>query len=375
MTRVLEVCYGLGYGGIRACIQNYVSHLDRSEFQVDIYAYGTSSSPFMEQFEAMGCNVTLDPRNYIAEKKIIEFVNVLTDFIREGHYDVVHAHCNLISAWVTLAAWRAGAKVRISHSHATAHLGNSKLQNLWCYLRRFIINCTATHKLACGELAGKKMYGEDCNFIILQNGIEVERFANKLIEKVSALRKEFNIPEGARVYMNMTRFDFNKNHLFILDIAREIHKEDPSAIFILGGNYADIDSSYEAVKQRVEEYKLEDVVRLSGPRMDIVDMYHLSDCWIFPSIKEGLPFGPIELQAASVPCLVSDTITKDIDLRLGLVEFLALKESPVKWAKKAMSMNKREIPFNEVLAAFQKYDFDIKTNARKLEQIYKGKLK
>lgn len=30
MTKVLEVCYGLGYGGIRVCIQNYESHLDRS---------------------------------------------------------------------------------------------------------------------------------------------------------------------------------------------------------------------------------------------------------------------------------------------------------------------------------------------------------
>lgn len=216
------------------------------------------------------------------------------------------------------------------------------------------------------------MYGEGSNFIILQNGIEVERFAKKHIEKVSALREEFNIPEGAKDYMNMTRFDFNKNRLFILDVAREIHKQDPSAVFIIGGNYADIDSSFDAVKQRVKEYKMEDVVRLSGPRMDIVDMYHLSHCWIFPSIKEGLPFGPIELQAASVPCLASDTITKDIDFGLGLVEFMSLDESPVEWAKKAMSMNKRIIPFNEVLAAFQKHDFDINTNARKLEQIYKG---
>ena len=39
MTRVLEVVYGFGYGGIRACIQNYVTHIDKNEFQVDIYVY------------------------------------------------------------------------------------------------------------------------------------------------------------------------------------------------------------------------------------------------------------------------------------------------------------------------------------------------
>lgn len=371
MIRVLEVCYGLGYGGIRSCIQNYVSHMNHNEFHVDIYAFGTSESPFLEQFKDMGCNVVLDPRNYIAEKKIIEFVNILTQYISNGRYDVVHAHCNLVSAWVTLAAWRAGAKVRISHSHATAHFGKSKLQNLWCYFRRLIISCTATQKLACGKMAGEKMYGVNSNFDILQNGIDVERFTRKNLDNVMALRKFFNIPDNAKVYMNLTRFDYNKNHLFILDIAKEIHEKDPSAIFVLGGNYTDIDSSLDDVKQRVVDYRLEDVVRLSGPRMDIVDMYHLSDCWIFPSIKEGLPFCPIELQAASVPCLVSDTVTKEIDLGLGLIEFMSLEEPPRTWAKTAMTMCKQEIPFHDILAAFQSHDFDIKANTHKLETYYR----
>ena len=29
--KVLEDIYGLGYGGIRACIQNYISKIDREE--------------------------------------------------------------------------------------------------------------------------------------------------------------------------------------------------------------------------------------------------------------------------------------------------------------------------------------------------------
>lgn len=372
MKRVLHVVYGLGYGGIRACIQNYVSEIDRLEFQMDIYAYGISESPFKEQFESMGCNVYLDPDNDIATNNIPRFVNKLYRHIKTGHYDVVHAHCNLISAWVVLAAKMAGVKIRIAHSHSTNHFSSNFKQRCWSYLRRWIINKTASAKLACGTHAGLAMYGKNQPFTILPNGIDVHRFASVNIHNVRALKKEFDISDDVKVYMNMTRFDYNKNHLFILEIAKYIHQLEPSSKFILGGNFANIDDSYEIVQAKVKEYNLDDCVILSGPRMDIVDMYHLSDCWIFPSFKEGLPFGPIELQAASIPCLASDSITKEIDLGLGLVEFMSLNEAPEVWANKVMSMCKKTIPYETTLKAFQKHNFDIKSNVMQLEGIYRG---
>lgn len=370
--RVLEVVYGLGYGGIRACIQNYVSEINRLEFQIDIYAYGISESPFKEQFESMGCNVFLDPVNDIATNNIPRFVRKLYRHIKTGRYDVVHAHCNLISAWVVLAAIMAGVKIRIAHSHATNHFSSSFKQRCWSYLRRWIINKTSTTKLACGTQAGLAMYGNKQPFIVLPNGIDVKRFASVNIQNVHALKNEFGISDDVKVYMNMTRFDYNKNHLFIIEIAKHLHQLEPSSKFILGGNFANIDDSYEAVKKKVTEYRLDDCVILSGPRMDIVDMYHLSNCWIFPSIKEGLPFGPIELQAASIPCLTSDSITKEIDLGLGLIEFMSLEESPEIWAYKLMSMSKKTIPYETTLNAFRNHNFDIKSNIKQLEKIYKG---
>ena len=157
--KVLLVAYGFGYGGIRACIQNYVSHINRTEFQVDIYAYGVSESPFKQQLESLGCKVYLESENDIASNNIRGFVDKLFKFIKKGRYDVVHAHCNLISAWVTFAAKMAGVKIRISHSHGTNHFSSSIIQRYWSYLRRWIIDKTATSKLACGEYAGIAMYG------------------------------------------------------------------------------------------------------------------------------------------------------------------------------------------------------------------------
>lgn len=375
MTRVLMVIYGFGYGGIRACIQNYVTYMNRTEFHIDIYVYGADSSPFRQQMEGMGCKMYFDPDNDIATNHILTFVRKLTNFIRKGHYDVVHAHCNLISAWVTLAAMMGGAKVRIAHSHSTSHFSGRFLQNLWSYLRRGIISLTATHKLACGQLAGETMYGEKTAFIILQNGINVNRFLKCDKAKVWQLREKLNIPEGARVYANVTRMDPQKNHLFAIEIFREIHRIDPTAVFIYGGVTPPMNSTVEQVKAKIEEYGLQPWTRYVGAFMDIQNLYHLSDLWIYCSAYEGLPFGPIELQAASVPTLASDVITSEMDLGLGLIHFLSLNDSPVKWAQKACEIVKPSIDERTIKAAFVSHHFDIQQNILALEAIYRGKEK
>ena len=374
MTRVLEVAYCFGYGGIRACIQNYISHINKDEFQVDLFIYGASDSPFKNQLEEMGCHMHFDPINYIAQKRIRDFVNVLTEFIKKGNYDVVHAHCNLISAWVTLAAKRAGAKVRISHSHSTSHLGKGAAQKAWCYLRRFIINRTATTKMACGQLAGEAMYGKSSNFEILQNGIDVEKFMLRNNDNVAQLRKEFNISKNSKVYMNITRFDKQKNLPFVIRVFHEIYNLDPTAFFIIGGTESPLESNRMQIEQYVTKNKLSDRIKIVGPRMDIEDLYQLADCWIFPSIFEGLPFVPIELQAASVPVLASDVITKEIDLGLGLVHFLSLDAAYLEWAQVAVETVKTQVDQKLIIEAFGKYNFDIKQNVKKLEAIYRGVL-
>ena len=375
MIKVLEVVYGFGYGGIRACIQNYVTYMNREEFQIDIYVYGADGSPFRQQMEEMGCKMYFDSDNDIATNHIWKFVRKLTNFIRNGHYDVVHAHCNLISAWVTLAAMMGGAKVRIAHSHSTSHFSGRFLQNMWSYLRRGIISFTATHKLACGQLAGETMYGKNAAYIILQNGIHVNRFLKCDEEKVMQLRKQLNIPEGVRVYANVTRMDPPKNHLFAIEVFREIHKIDPTAVFIYGGVTPPMNSTVEQVKAKIEEYGLLSWTRYVGAFRDIQNLYHLSDLWIYCSAYEGLPFGPIELQASSVPTLASDVITSEMDLGLGLIHFLSLNDSPANWAQKACEIIKPSIDEGIIKATFVSHHFDIQQSVQVLEKIYRGKAK
>lgn len=373
MKRVLEVVYGFGYGGIRACIMNYLHYLNREEFHVDIYVFGCSESPFTEQVKSLGAKIYFEPENNV--RHIIKFVRQLKSFMLEhGPYDVVHANNNLISAWVLLAAKDVGIPIRLSHSHTANNFEGSWKKKAYSYLRRLIIDRVATKKLACGQLAGESMYGKNADFKIVANGISVGRFLARNELRIEELRKYLKIDLHSKVYANVTRMDPPKNHLFAVEVFRAIHEREPNSIFLYGGTTPASQSTKELVEAKIKEYGLEECCRYTGPIMDVEQLYHLTDLWIYCSAYEGLPFGPIELQAASVPIIASDVITKEIDLGLGLVHFLSLKDAPQKWANLAMSLNKKTISPMIIRDAFSKQHFDIEQNVKSLESIYRGEL-
>ena len=337
MKRVLIVVYGFGYGGIRAFITNSLSHMDLNEIDVDIYVFGADESPFTQQMVSLGVGMYFEKEN-ISNMHLVKFVSKLVRFMKErGPYDVVHANNNLISAWVLLAAKIAKVPTRLAHSHTACSIGRTLPQILYSKLRRWLIELLATQKLACGQLAGETMYGKGEKFIIINNGIDVNRFLCGDENSVRKFREEFDIPESYKVYANVTRLDISKNHLFAIDIFKEIHKKEPKSIFLYGGVTPNHDSKKEEIELKIKKYGLENYVRYTGPVKNIEQLYHLTDLWLYCSKYEGLPFGPIELQAASIPVLASDVITKEIDLGLGLVKFLSLNDSPETWANIAIN--------------------------------------
>ena len=370
--KVLEVIYGFGYGGIRAFIMNYLQYIDKNKFDVDIYVFGWDSSPFTNAVHKLGANIFFEGENN-ATKNIPRFIKQLYTFMKtHGPYDVVHAHTNLISAWVLLAGKLAHIPIRLSHSHSTDHFHNSRLQRAYSHLRLNLINKVATKRLACGQLAGEAMYGKGEDFTVIANGIPIDKFIKGNELQIKDLRAKLSIPRGAKVYANVTRMDTQKNHLFAVDVFNEIHKLDPTAIFVYGGVLPKISPTNELVEAKIRAYGLEQFCRFTGPIMNVEQLYHLTDVWIYCSAFEGLPFGPLELQAAGIPVLVSDVVTAEIDMGLGLVHFLSLTASPKEWALKAVSLEKKDMDVSKIHKAFKDHNFDICQNVNILESIYEG---
>ena len=125
------------------------------------------------------------------------------------------------------------------------------------------------------------------------------------------------------------------------------------------------------IEDEIHQLKLENVVKILGVRSDIAQLTQMLDVLAFPSLYEGLPVTLIECQAAGLPCICSDVITKNVDIT-GLCDFVPLNDLQ-KWCKAILSCvgTKRENTTEKIMQA----GYDITTTARWIEEFYSEKSK
>ena len=225
--RVAQVLNRMDSGGIESVVMNYYRHMDREKVQFDFYLAEGSSFPQREELERLGAGIYLIP----PYSRAIRYHRVLYKAFKERRYKIVHAHLSTMSVFPLFAAWRARISVRICHNHTTAYWGEG-IKTLLKYILRPFNKIFATDYFACGETAGRWMFGNRCfdsgRVTVMPNAIDAEMFAFDPEERI-ALREELGIPQDAFVVGHVGRFTYAKNHSFLLDIFYELLKTRPDA--------------------------------------------------------------------------------------------------------------------------------------------------
>ena len=270
----------------------------------------------------------------------------------------MHCHQDCLSGVVIKVAKKNGVRFTIAHAHSASQ--DKNLKYLIKVLAKKNIKKYSDKMFACGEEAGKWMFETD-NFEVLNNAIDTDLYTyNK--EKADKVKKEFSI-ENKFVIGHVGRFNYPKNHKFIIDVFNEVQKVKEDSVLMLVG---DGDLRHE-IEQKVQDLGLSDKVIFTGVRSDVNDLMQAMDVFLFPSIYEGLGIVLIEAQAAGLKCVISDNIPKD-GVLTDVVTCISLTQSPVIWANEILKNQEYKRTDNKEI--IKKANYDIKNNAKKLEQFY-----
>lgn len=153
--RVAQVLNRMDSGGIESVVMNYYRHIDREKVQFDFYFSQDSVFPQKRELERLGAGIYPMP----SYSRPLAYHKALCKAFREKRYRIVHAHLSTMSVFALFAAWQAGVPVRICHNHTTAYKGEGA-KTLLKYILRPWNKLFATDYFACGEAAGRWMYGE-----------------------------------------------------------------------------------------------------------------------------------------------------------------------------------------------------------------------
>lgn len=353
---------GLFSDGILSCILEYMTAMDKSGMDVRVLATNSPENTVIRKVENSGCKVVLIPYR---KKSIIKYFFSLYRYIATEKIDIVHVHgSSAIMSIELVAAKLAGCKVRIAHSHNTT-CENRKADKLL----RSIFERTYTDAFACGQDAGKWIFGER-NFTIIPNGRNLNKYEYDT-KKRNEYRNKLKIPDDALVIGHVGRFNVQKNHEYLVRVFSEVYKKNKKSYLVLVGTGEKVDE----IKRLVQELELEKNVIFTGVIENVSDYLSAFDIMLLPSLYEGLPLVVIEWQIAGLPCIVSDTVTRECAIT-SLVRFESIKENPEVWARKVVSLNlqNREDNKQKIFDEVERAGYAIETGAEKLKEMYIGRL-
>ncbi len=370
LYKVLHIFSSYG-GGISSLVLSLIENKSES-FKFDIMAFSYKNGDvYLEHIRKAGGEVYQMPRPRI--EGYLKFKKFIDDVLTINHYDAIHCH---ITGWHAKpfidAAKRHKIKNFILHAHTTKY--DSRIDR---FLPVQIYDKYLNYKysvayMTCSDMAANYIFGEKYlkkrTAYLIPNGINKELFLNKLNdERAIAYSQEFSVSKDTFVIGHVGRFSYPKNHFFILDIVRALREKGVNFAVILVGS----GELFEVVKEKAMNDGLIGNIRFIGRRTDIATLMQYFDCMILPSFYEGLPTVAIECQAAGTRMILSDTITNQCDMKLGLIEFCPI-DNAVNWANILMkNLTKKHSDTYECLATIERQGFTAKEAGKKYCSILK----
>lgn len=360
--RVLHCVAGLAHGGYESLLMNLYRCIDRDVVQFDFL----SSFPgvYESEIEKLGGIIHRIP--FITQKGPFVYTHALRQVLTsKPQYSIVHSHMDKFSGLVMREAKKAGIPNRIAHSHNTQNEGGLAFQLVKDHYGKMVLP-NATQLFACSKAAADWMFGAQANKAhILLNGIDPERF--EVSSQIRAeVRAELKLNPNTLVFGHVGRFVEQKNHSRILSIFAEIVNQHPDSVLLLIGT-GPLQSPME---EKASQFGIREKVVFLGAREDVPRLLQGMDCFLFPSLHEGLPVTLIEAQASGLPVVAATTITREVCIT-PLVQMYSLDDSNEVWASTAMNQalqaqKHRTSPRKEIAEA----GYDIRQTAAWLTEFY-----
>lgn len=363
--KILHFIYGLNIGGAETFISNLIN---------------SKELDFEFHFVIQNPNITNEEiKNYIQSKNL-PIVHLIPSFIKNpfSHYhalkkllksydfDVVHIHVNSLMNPIPLVICKSLNIKIIIHSHNTSNSSGGKIVTLLHILSRTLFLNKHQNKIACSESAGKWMF-KKYDFNVIDNAINLEKYKYNNFARIKT-RRALGISDDVFVIGSVGRLVPQKNFPRLLEIFDYFKSKYPTSKLLIVGDGPQ--------KEQLEKLKLElglDGVIFVGSKQDPSPYYSSMDCFVMPSLFEGLGFTAIEAQASGLPVIASTGVPNIVNAS-GNVRFINLKDSNEQWSDALeqiiLKFHKHKPDRIELGKKLKGSRFDLSSQSSKMRDMY-----
>lgn len=247
---------------------------DQETYGIRIHSVCISRSPF-------------SPKNIQAYKQVKEIVS---------RNKIEYIHCNTPVGGVIGRLLNKKVKKVIYEAHGFHFYKGAPIKNWLLYypIEKILARRTAAiitinqddYEFAQKHLKSKIYY-------VPGVGIELGQWKN-----YRDIREKFGINDREFVILVVGRLEKNKNCETIISAVSKV--SDVKLVFCGDGE------DRKMLEEKASKLSIGERVLFLGNRTDMSDIYHMADCFVMASFREGLSRSIMEAMACGLPCLVTD---------------------------------------------------------------------
>ena len=290
--KVLHVITGLGVGGAELQLRSVLQHSRHEGEVVTLYNPG----PVAEMIGADGVRV----RDVgMLRNTQVGVLRRLRRLIRDGGYDVVHAHLYRSQVYGRPAAWLAGTPVVVSteHSIGETHLERRKMtagvRALYLASGWFSPMTIAVSATVADRMTG---WGVPAQHVaVIPNGVDLGRVAFDGAAR-DRVRAEFGAAPGEFVIGVLGRLDPNKQFHLVIEAAAPLLRAGRAKLVIVGQG-----AEGERLEQAAAQHGVAGLVVFAGERHDVAGVLSAFDMFVASSAQETFGLSVLEALANGLP--------------------------------------------------------------------------
>lgn len=202
-------------------------------------------------------------------------------------------------------------------------------------------------------------------------GVDTEKFAVCKVDR-AAKREELGVKDSDFLLLSVGELSERKNQKIVIDALHKMKGEGSieNIVYLAVGK----GDQEEEFKRLIKEYDLNNHIKLLGFRTDIDELCETVDCFVHPSIREGLGIAPLEAMAAGLP-LISAAVNGIKDYTEDGVSGCCVNPTSVDEMVSAIKKMHRDKGFRDMCASNNwktAKTFDIKNTDEIMQKIYGG---
>ena len=300
---IAHVVHRFGVGGLENGVVNLINHLPDKHWRHAVISLTDISSDFrrrIQRDDVLYASLGKHPGH------LLRYYPTLFHLFREMRPAIVHTR-NLAALEASVPAWSAGVAMRVHGEHGwDMHdlVGsNQKYRFVRRLYRPFVQKYVALSKQIEDYL--RRRVGVPANRIAqIYNGVDTERFAPAVLDWSPIRDCPFARPDSWLVG-TVGRLEAVKDHrclaqAFIRAVGRSPGARRRMRLIIIGDGWM-----RASVTKELERAGVGDLAWLPGERNDVPGILRGLDCFVLPSLAEGISNTILEAMASGLPVIAT----------------------------------------------------------------------